>query len=147
MNFAPCCSLGKSRQYGLQVTRLEICICDKLRDVLYKEADMAVLACIIVACSARLESLDLTLDWSSTSSVNPYVQHLLVRPFHISVPFIMVPCFASAEEVLSCRPTQITCAHSGRMRRCCASSCFRCTLRFEPKTCYGPDRLIAQNWP
>ena len=58
---------------------------------------MAVLACIVVACSARLESLDLTLDWSSTSSINPYAEHLLVRPFHISVPFIIVPCFASAE--------------------------------------------------
>ena len=52
---------------------------------------MAVLACIVVACSARLESLDLTLDWSSSSSVNPYAQSLLVRPLRTSVDLF---CFA-----------------------------------------------------
>ena len=77
-------SSSKSIQCGFQVTRLVVCI-RKPRDVLYKQADMAVLACIVVACSARLESLDLSLGSSRFSSANnPCAQHLLVRPLCIS---------------------------------------------------------------
>ena len=42
----------------------------------YKETIMVVLACIVVACSARLEALDLRLDWYCTDCA----QDLLVRP-------------------------------------------------------------------
>ena len=89
-------------QYGLQVTRLEICIRRKQpQDVLYKEADMAVLSCVVVACSARLESLDLCLGSSSTSSADPYAQSLLVRPLCLGVRLYCVGLGLLKEALIS----------------------------------------------
>ena len=45
--------------------------------LLYKETAMVILACIVVACSARLEALDLRLDWYCHDRC---AQELLVRP-------------------------------------------------------------------
>ena len=63
----------------LQVTRLEV----HIRCVLpggfyrYKETVLVILACIVVACSARLEALDLRLDWYYRDFC---VEYLLVSP-------------------------------------------------------------------
>ena len=75
----PRCSLSNSALCGLQVTHLKVCIRRKLPETRYTETDMVVLACVVVACSARLEVLDLSLgDWSDSSSDKPYAQSLLV---------------------------------------------------------------------
>ena len=64
-------------QLGVQVTRLQVCIhCQGVPTAQYKETTMAVLACIIVACSARLGALDLRLDWYCREAC---AENLLVR--------------------------------------------------------------------
>ena len=70
---------GNTVQYQLQVTSLELRVrCVQSADLLqYKETAMVVLACIVVACNARLEALDLRLDWYCTGQC---AQELLVRP-------------------------------------------------------------------
>ena len=80
------------------MTRLEICILCEVPDevcegstVVYKEDAMAVLACIVVACSARLEALHLRLDGWCTSSCT---QDLLVRLLWLSPPQPRLGVFA-----------------------------------------------------
>ena len=63
----------------MQVTRLEFHIHEPLNR--YKETAMVLLACIVVACSARLEWLDISLRWSCTVT---WAQNLLVRPLGIT---------------------------------------------------------------
>ena len=67
------------RVKDVQVTYLEIHIRNELDSqpaAANKESALAALACIVVACSARLEGLDLRLDWCCADA---YAQNLLVR--------------------------------------------------------------------
>ena len=66
---------------------------------------MVVLACIVVACSARLEILDLDLDWGN-STEKPFAQTLLVGQLSVSVSACTVlPKVGLLKEVLSCCST------------------------------------------
>lgn len=79
-----CAALPATACNVMQVTRLEV----RIRNVVpnqeemddctaqCRESAMAVLACIVVACRARLEALVLCLDWSCA---NAWAQDLLVR--------------------------------------------------------------------
>ena len=76
--------LARWSQLGVQVTCLEIHIhneVDSERTAPNKEAAVAALACIVVACSARLTVLDLRLDWQYTDG---YAEELLVRQTWLS---------------------------------------------------------------
>ena len=80
------------------MTRLEVCIRRKVPGKAYKETEMVVLACIVMAYSARLEVLDLDLDSSSPvfehrhNFVNdsPYPQGLLVRLHMLCYSFTLI---------------------------------------------------------
>ena len=62
---------------------------------------MVVLACT-VACSARLEVLDLNLDWNNSGSETPY-QSLLVGQLFVSVSaFTVLPKVGLLKELLRC---------------------------------------------
>ena len=66
-------------QHGMQVTRLEVRVhCKDVLTAACRETAMVVLACIVVACSTRLEALDLHFHcfW-----VEYHTQQLLVRRF------------------------------------------------------------------
>ncbi len=105
---------------------------------------MVVLACIVVACSARLEVLDLSLDSCSPVNkhlnegyfANPYAQGLLVRPrvaFHPG----RVPS-GQVEDLLSCTAAQaIVCF----LWQCAAALCEQ--LRSLHLSARGEDLL----WP
>ena len=68
----------------MQVTHLEIHIRNELivqPVATTKESVLAALACIVVACSARLEALDLRLEWCCKDAV---IQKVLVRHSSLS---------------------------------------------------------------
>ena len=52
-----------------------------VRTTPYKETAMVLLACIVVACSARLEVLDLHLGWYNEEAC---VLSLLARPLRLA---------------------------------------------------------------
>ena len=83
----------------MQVTCLEVSIhvvpnkedLDE-RTARYRETAMAVLACIVVACSARLEALALHLDWCCADA---WAQDLLVRQLWLSLQYFALVCLPS----------------------------------------------------
>ena len=62
----PCQQQSAARRAG---DSLEICVhCKGVPTAPYKETAMAILACIVVACSPRLDTLDLRMDWYSDAA-------------------------------------------------------------------------------
>ena len=117
----------------MQVTYLEVHIRNELVSqpvATSKEAALAALACIVVACSARLEALDLRLEWCCTDSC---AQNLLVRHSLLSPYILCLGCYppkrssttlAELEELLSwkscsrfwCLPWQHAAALCGQLQ-------------------------------
>lgn len=118
---------------GVQVTRLELSMhSEGAPTARYKETAMAVLACIVVSCSARLEALDLRMDWDGLGlqgrlCSEPAGKAALAGASKSRLYFLALQRLLQKND-MSCKSAQASCAHPGRVRRRCAGSCSRCTF-------------------